>query len=296
MMKRSRKIVALLSVLAMALGAAVPTFAQAAADSPSVSYGNNESVGRFAELNGIKLYYETYGEGEPLLQLHANGGDIESMRPQLDFFATHYRVIAPDSRGHGKSEIGKGDLTYEQMAEDMNALLDQIGVKQVNILGWSDGGIVGLLLAIHHPEKVKKLAIMGANLNPNGAYDWAIATVSKQEKLIDALIAKGDESAPWETYKQHLGLMVRQPNMTLEQLKTIQAPTLVMAADKDVIRDDHTLEMFHALPNAHLCIFPGATHMIPREDSELFNQTVERFFSKAFTRPDTKKLFEKMTE
>ncbi len=256
-----------------------------------IPYGHNESAGRWQEVNGIKVYFETYGEGLPMLLLHGNGQGISSLGHQLKFFSAHYRVIAPDSRGHGQSEMGRGRLTYEQMSEDANALLDKLSLKQVYVMGWSDGGIVGLLLAINHPDKVAKLAIMGANLNPHGAYDWALDWVSQQEKSVDAMIAKGDKSQPWSIQKQHLNLLGKQPNISIKKLKRLSGPTLVMAADKDVIREEHTLQIFQALPKAHLCIFPGATHMIPWEDPGMFNQTVEKFFRDPFTRPDTKQLF-----
>jgi len=132
---------------------------------------------------------------------------------------------------------------------------------------------------------------MGANLDPDGAYDWAWAWVLQQEKEIDARLAKGDVSKPWSIYKQHVDLLGKQPKNPVEKLKSISAPTLVMAGDKDVIRDEHILQMFHALRKAHLCIFPGATHMIPEEDPDLFNQTVEKFFRKPYARPDTKWMF-----
>jgi pimeloyl-ACP methyl ester carboxylesterase len=257
-------------------------------------YGNNRGASAVEDVNGIKLYVETYGKGQPMLQIHGNGESIASMGHQIRFFSDRYRVIAADSRGHGKSEMGSGRLTYEQMAEDLNALLEKRGLKSVYVLGWSDGGILGLLLAIHHPDKVSRLAIMGANLNPAGAYDWANDLVAAKGKQIDQMIAKGDTSQPWARLKQYFDLLGKQPSISIAQLKTIEAPTLVMAGDRDVIRDGHTLEIFHGLPNAQLGIFPGATHMIPWQNPELFNRTVATFFAKPFTKPDTKDILSAM--
>ncbi len=257
-----------------------------------VPYGQNPAARSVVPVNGIRLYYETYGKGPTMLQIHGNGESIASLRNQIEFFASHYKVIAADSRGHGKSEMGEGRLTYENMAEDMNALLNALGEKRVYVLGWSDGGIVGLLLAIRHPEKVLKLAIMGANLEPSGACDWALRWVRKEEQQVDTMLASGDRSKPWAVRRQHLELLLHQPHITLDDLHKISAPTLVMAGDKDVIRLDHTITIFENLTNAHLCIFPGATHFIPREDPVVFDQTVGRFFSKPFSRPDTRSLFQ----
>jgi pimeloyl-ACP methyl ester carboxylesterase len=256
-----------------------------------IPYGQNPSAGQSVQLDGITLYFETYGKGLPMLQLHGNGQSISALGNQIKFFAAQYQVIVPDSRGHGRSEMGAGRLTYEKMADDANALLEKLGKKQVYVLGWSDGGIVGLLLAIRHPDKVARLAIMGANLEPAGAYDWARAWVAEQQGAVDAMLAKHDTSQPWGVQKQYLNLLGNQPHISVGQLKTISAPTLVMAGDRDVIRDDHTLLIFHALPKAHLCIFPGATHMIAWQDPERFNQTVEKFFREPFAQPDTRELF-----
>ncbi len=256
-----------------------------------VPYGNNPAAGARTDINGIKMYYETYGRGPAMLQIHGNGQSISSMGHQIAFFSPHYKVIVADSRGHGKSEIGAGRLTYEQMAEDLNMLLEKLEAKPVFVLGWSDGGIIGLLLAIRHPDKVGKLAIMGANLNPEGAYDWAFKWVVKEDKRAAAMIAKGDTSQPWSVMRQYFDLLARQPHIPVADLAKVKAPTLVMAGDKDVIRDDHTLQIFHGIPQAHLAIFPGATHMIPWQDHELFDHTVERFFNRPFTRPDTRDLF-----
>lgn len=257
----------------------------------AVPYGENAAVGKFAQLNGIRLYYEVYGDGPALLQIHGNGGSIAAMGNQIQFFAPHYKVIAADSRGHGKSEMGPGRLTYDQQAEDLNALLDRLQVKSVNVLGWSDGGIIGLLLAIHHPDKVAKLAIMGANLNPEGAYPWALEWVAKMNGTVDEKIAAGDKSQPWAVIKQQLGLLGTQPQIPVGDLAKITAPVLVMAGDKDVIRGEHTLQIFEHLAKAHLAIFPGSTHMIPWTNPALFNSTVANFLNQPFTRPDTRDIF-----
>lgn len=257
--------------------------------SQKLKYGSSPS-GKFAEINNIKLYYETYGSGKPLLIIHANGADIAAMSNQIKFFSTKYKVVVADSRGHGKSGMGTGRLTYEQMTEDINKLLEQLKLKSVYVLGWSDGGIIGLMLAINHPDKVEKLAIMGANINPQGAYDWALKFVDEQSKLVDEMIAKGDKSQNWETQKQHLDLLGKQPNIPATDLKKISVPTIVMAGDKDVIRAEHTIQIFDNIPNAHLCIFPGSTHMIPVENDRLFNRTVSNFLETPYKRPDTKNI------
>ena len=276
---------------AISLALALVAGAIAEPETPAAPYGKNPAAGAIVSVNGIRLYYETYGHGQPLLVIHGNAGSIADMAEQIRFFSGHYQVIAADSRGHGRSELGEGRLTYEQMADDLAELLRILNARQAYVLGHSDGGILGLLLAIHHPEYVGKLAVMGANVEPSGACDWAVAWVRSHDRFAAGRIAAGDRSAPWQLRRQYLDLLGNQPHIPLQDLAKITAPVLVMAGDKDVIRGEHTLTIFEHIPRAHLCIFPGATHLIPSEDPVLFNSTVERFFSHPFTRPDTKNYF-----
>src|ERR1700733_3131596 len=130
-------------------------------------YGHNPAAGHYLETRGFKLYYETYGQGAPLLLLHGNGGSISNMSNQIPYFAKDYKVIAIDTRAHGKSKNPSDSLTFEQIVDDFNALLDTLHLDSCYVIGWSDGGIDALLLAIRHPDKVKKMAFTGANLWPD---------------------------------------------------------------------------------------------------------------------------------
>jgi pimeloyl-ACP methyl ester carboxylesterase len=278
---------------ALACCAALPAGAAAApavAPPPAVVYGNNPAAAHSFVFDGARFYYETYGKGEPVLLIHGNGDSIGGLRGQIGEFAQHHRVIAMDSRGQGKSELGTVALTYEQMAEDTNALLEQLSLRHVRVLGWSDGGIIGLILAIRHPDKVGMLAVMGANLQPDGAYPWAVDGIVRVRERILARLPGARDPERLQLQLKLLDLLGNQPHIPLSDLATIQVPTLVMAGDRDVIRDDHTLAMFHALPRSQLAIFPGATHMIPQQDPVRFNRTVLEFFDRPFSMPDTKDL------
>ncbi len=257
-----------------------------------MNYGNDDSVGKLIKVNGIGMYYEVYGAGPPLLLIHGNGGDIASMSNQIDHFKSNYKVIVADSRGHGNSELGTDNLNYVQMADDWMALVNRLGLDSVSILGWSDGGIIGLLLAIKYPEKVTKLAAMGANLQPDkkAVRGWAVDWVGNLSKFIDQKIAEEDNSKDWFVIKQQMGLLRTQPNIPLEDLKKITAPVLLLSGDNDIIKEEHTVEMYQNIPNAQMCIFPGETHFIPSTDPVLFNMMVDRFLSKPFTRPTSKEL------
>ncbi len=257
------------------------------------NFGENTQLGKYAEVNGIQMYYEVYGKGDPLVLIHGSGQSIEAMRYQIRHFASNYRILVADSRAHGKSGTGKGRLTYEQMADDWAALMDIVNMEAANIVGWSDGGNISLLLAIHHPDKVGKLAVMGANLQPDSSavYPWAGEWVAKESKKIENMITTGDKSQDWNRLKQQFGLLREQPTISLAALQGISLPVLVMAGDRDIIRTEHTVLMFENLPNAQLAIFPGETHFAPHNHPQIFNATVGAFLRNPFSKPDTRDLF-----
>ena len=253
-------------------------------DEQEIEYGNNKLAGKYVKVNNIKMYYETYGSGPPLILIHGNMGGIGEMGYQIPYFADQYRIIAADSREHGKSSGDGRRLTYEEMASDWAALLDRLEISSANIIGWSDGGIIGLLLAINYPEKVKKLAICGTNLQPDSTAvnNWALDWLNDALKKVDENIKKNDTTQNWQLLSKYYDLLVNQPNIPLEDLHKIKAPTLVMAGDRDIIREEHTVSIYRNIPNSRLCIFPSSTHQIPVEDSDLFNYVVSRFFDEPY--------------
>jgi pimeloyl-ACP methyl ester carboxylesterase len=248
-------------------------------------YGSNPGVGRTFTHDGIKLYYEVYGVGEPLLLVHGNGGSIANFKAQIDYFRKRYEVIAMDSRDQGKSGDSPDNITYEKMTDDLAALLDHLNTGPVNVLGWSDGGIEALLLGIRHPAKVKKIAAMAANLNPSeqAIYPEVFAAF---KSMLDSMPAAAKETPEGKRELKVAQMLFDEPHIEANALQAILAPTLVLASDHDVIRDEHTLEIYHHLPNSQLCIFPDATHMIPYDDPPRFNATVDRFFRTPFVKKD----------
>ncbi len=272
---------------------AASAFAQEVKKTFSTPYGDNAAAGQYVKVNGIRMYYETYGAGMPMVLIHGNGGNIASMASQIEYFKSKYKVIVADSRAQGRSEEGSGRLTYEQITDDWASLLESLHIDSAFFIGWSDGGIESLLMAIRHPEKVKMMAVMGANLQPDSSavYPWAVRWVQQTAAFMDSMIAKKDTAYNYGTGKKLFDLLGNQPHILLAQVKTIQAPTLVLAGDKDVIKEEHTLQIYQNLQKAWLCIFPGGTHMMPQTDPRLFNETVEKFFSKPYHRPDTKDFF-----
>ena len=142
-------------------------FATAYSQNKKIPYGRNDSVGKYYEVRGIKMYTEVYGSGKPLLLIHGNGGNIGAFGKIIPYFAKKYRVIAVDSRAHGRTRDDKDSLSFEMMADDFDGLLTAMHIDSAYVLGWSDGGINALVLAMRHPNKVIKLASTGANLWPD---------------------------------------------------------------------------------------------------------------------------------
>ena len=248
-------------------------------------YGRNPAVGKYADIRGFKMYYETYGKGEPLLIIHGNGGSINNFVYQIPYFAKNYQVIIADSRAQGKSIDPSDSLSYEMMTDDLNALLETLHVKQAYVIGWSDGGINGLLLAIRHPDKVKKLAVTGANLTPDTSavdpwvYNWAM-TANKQ--LTDSLKRAKNPSPELKTEVKLYHLLSYEPHITLAQLHTITCPTLVIGGDHDVLKPEHTMLIAHNIPNSYLWIIPNSGHSTPIFKNDQFNQVVGDFFAQPF--------------
>ncbi|MEP1472500.1 MAG: alpha/beta hydrolase [Halieaceae bacterium] len=263
---------------------------QVFAESDASGYGSNPDRGGYADINGIKMYYEVYGEGEPMALIHGSGQDISAMSNQIEYFSDKYQVVVADSRAHGKSGLGEGELTYIQMADDWADLFRHLKLSPVKVVGWSDGGNIGLRMAVDHPEVIGKVATMGANLQPDesAVQPWAVAWVKEASAEVDTMLKAGDTSQNWQVQAEHLRLLREQPDMSLEELASIKVPVLVMAGDSDVIRDEHTVLMYQNIEQAHLAIFPGQTHFTPESDPVLFNSTVDKFMSNPYSRPTTK--------
>lgn len=259
--------------------AETPT-AETSAAAP-IAYGDNAAASGTFTHDGVTFYYETYGEGEPLLVIHGNGGSIGSLGAQIDHFKASRRVIAMDSRGQGKSGEAASPLTFEQMADDQAALLDHLKAGPADVVGWSDGGIEALLMGMRHPDKVKKLVAMAANLNPT---DKALYpdTIAMIKEGIAGIPAEARETPEGKKALKVTELMLAHPNIPLSELAKVMAPTLVISGDHDVVRLDHTLAIFEALPNAELAVLPSSTHVVPISNPELFNATVERFLKAEF--------------
>ncbi len=250
-------------------------------------YGNNKTVGEFVDINGAKIYYEEYGQGEPLLLIHGNSGSIIWMGNQIDYFKKKYRVIIADSRGQGKSELKTDSLTYNQIAKDWEGLAKHLKLDSLSIIGWSDGGIVGLKMGINNNIKIKKIVSMAANLRPDSTavHPWVIDLIKKEFDEIKLKIKEDDKTQNWNLKKQLLGLTRVQPNIPKSALSKIKTKVLIVAGDEDGIKSEHSIEIYKNLQKAQLCIMPGETHFTPSSNPELFNSIADKFLSEPFKRP-----------
>lgn len=253
-------------------------------DQKVIDYGNNKDVGNFISINGDKQYFEIYGQGTPLVLIHGNGGNIGYMKPQIEFFAKKYKVIVMDCRGRGKSELGKDSLTYKQITKDIVGILDYLQLDSTYVVGRSDGGIIALLMAIHHPEKVKKIVSFAANLTPDtlALYPSFYNEVINDRKLADEMLAKKDNTQNWKVMQQRNRMMEFQPHISASDLQKIKCPVLVMSTDRDIIREEHTVYIYKNIVKANLCILTGENHSVSKNNPDLFNTIVQKYLDETY--------------
>lgn len=219
------------------------------------------------------LYYTEKGFGTPLVLLHGNGENGEYFKNQIDYFAKKYRVIAVDTRGHGKSPRGNKPFRLEIFADDLKSFLDENNLKRVNLLGFSDGGNIAIIFTLKYPDYVNKLAVNGANLFPSGLKAGFLLPV----KLLYGLFyfpARFNKKV--KRRLELLALMAKEPDILPEQLNDIKCPVLVMAGTRDLIKEKHTRLIAGSVPNSRLCFLKG-DHSIAKTNSLEYNKTVEKF-------------------
>lgn len=272
----NRTILLLLLLTSLALAACQPI--QRPAES-------SEAVGQMAEINGVQIYYEVHGSGPILILLHGGLGNAGYWYNQIPVLAKDYTVVAMDSRGHGRSTFDDVQISYSVMAADVLALMDLLKIDKADIVGWSDGGIIGIDLAIHHPERLNKVVAFGANYNPSGV-NPDIGTNERFNAYIEQ--AAGDyqklaaDPSKWDAFLANISNMwATEPNYTPEQLGTITTPILVLdGEEEEAILTEHTVEMQSLIPGSELHLIPGTGHFAMWEKPEEFNQIILDYLAK----------------
>jgi pimeloyl-ACP methyl ester carboxylesterase len=175
------------------------------------------------------------------------------------------------------------------MTKDVAALMEQLDFRSAHIVGRSDGGILALLMGIHFPEKVKKIAAFGANISPEANALYSSTAEEKHLKHAEEMIRANDTAQNWVLVRELKSLLVNQPHISRKDLGKIKCPVLILSSDRDLIREEHTLLIYRSIPRSNLCIFPNETHWITRENPALFNSTVAKFLTDDFRGDEMRK-------
>jgi pimeloyl-ACP methyl ester carboxylesterase len=285
-MRHIRLLLCLLSFVAMGPLARAESPWNVLPPTPSLPKAAHSS---YAPLNGIKIWYAVFGHGQPVILLHGGLANSNYWGNQVPALAKHYQVIVMDSRGHGRSTRNDRPYGYDLMASDVVALMDYLKIQKAAIVGWSDGAILGLDIAIHHPERLTKLFAFAANSDPSG-----VADISKSD-VFNAYIARAEKeyehlSATPTQYKAFLDqigkMWATQPNFTEAQLRGITTPTWIVDADHDeAIKRENTEYMAKMILNSGLLLQPEVSHFSFLQDPQQFTNDVLHFLQRV---PDAK--------
>ena len=245
-------------------------------------------MGEYVDVGGHKTWYDTAGEGDPLLLMHGGMCTNDLWGAQLPALSERFHVFAPERRGHGHTPDVEGPLRYSDMASDTIGFLDTVVRGPAHLVGWSDGGIVCLLVAVARPDLVRKLVAISANAKPA-----AIATVpaftemgetppdDPSMEMFRSLHAASSPDGPehWPVFLEKYFAMVAsdEPDIGPEELARIEVPTLIVSGDDDVVTLEHTIDLYRTIPRSELAVVPGTSHALPLEKSELVNRLVLDF-------------------
>ena len=239
----------------------------------------------YAPVNGIEMYYAIYGSGEPLILLHGGLGHSDVWGNQIPELAKTYKVIALDSRGHGRSSRNADPYSYALMAKDVVAAMDYLKIDKASILGWSDGGIIGLDIAMNHPDRLNRLYAFGANTNVAGLkpnIDKNATFNAYIERMAGDYARLSKTPTEFEAFVTQIAQMwATQPDYKPDQLAKITTPVAISDGEHDeAIRQEHNVEMAKAIPGAELIILPGVSHFAFWQKPDEFNTAVVEYLAK----------------
>jgi pimeloyl-ACP methyl ester carboxylesterase len=256
-----------------------------------INYGSNN--GKYLTIRGTKVYYEEYGTGTPLLMLHGGFGNISDFKKCIPDLSKIFRVIIPDAPGQGLSDFPDSPLSYHLKALYFSILIDQLNLDSTFVLGWSDGGNEGLLLANYRPDKIKKLLVSGANYKSTGIKGWEMMDTERADTtilnpawvqknwtyIIDTYI-KLSPNHDWKRYFQEMGkAWTADEYFPKSILEAINIPVLVVYGDHDDISLAHGIEIKNAIRKSQFCILPNTSHFVFDEKSDLIVKIAIDFFA-----------------
>lgn len=253
----------------------------------NIPYGSNN--GKYQNVNGVKLYYEEYGKGTPLLLIHGGLSSIEGLASLIPELSKKFRVIAVDCPGQGRSEQAS-HLSYQLMSDYFSKMIDLLKFDSVYVFGYSDGGNVALLMAADRPDKVKKAAAFAAASNTSGYYPYVTTalsqlspeTIEKQYQWwLDPHLERTPQKDKWKKFIQDFAMMCTTPEIVSEsKLKSIRTKVLIVQGDNDIVKPEHAVELHQSIKGSQFCIIPAASHFVLFEKPELLNLIAIEFFEK----------------
>lgn len=244
----------------------------------------------YVQLGEVETWYETWSpdadaggaEAEPLVLLHGGMSDGSAWGANAPAFAERYRVFAPDRRGHGKTPDLDAPFGYDAMAGETIAFMEEVVRSPAHVVGWSDGGNVGLLVALRRPDLVRRLVLVGANFHHDGLMpeldlsDGPDAPEAQMLKMMYEVVAV--DPGHWLTFFEKTArLWAEEPTLAVEDLKGVESPTLVLVGDDDGIYWEHTLALYQGIADSQLAVMPGTSHICALEKPALFNELVLAF-------------------
>lgn len=252
---------------------------------------SDTAQGQYFKSDDVQLHYKVQGKGSDyLILLHGSLEAMQNWDRQINDFAKRYRVVTLDNRGHGKSGFTDRRMDYVLLSEDVLNLMIHLKIDSAHIVGFGDGGIIGLRLASSHPEKVRKLIAIGANYK----VDTSVVYHEVLEK-----VKEWDENKIYQYMRNNFRgyknfsliaqftqrmktMLLTEPNMTLADLKKIKCPTLFITGDHDIIKLSHTSEMYENVQQGYLSVISGTKHYPQKEKPELVNAIILEFLNKKF--------------
>ena len=253
-------------------------------------------TGKYIEANGLRVYYQVYGESEPLLLLHGGTATSQSWASHLPAFAEQFRVFAPDSRGHGRTDNPTGKFGYRMMADDVAALIDALGLRRPLILGYSDGAQIALEIGIRYPGLAQALVLGGTQFKFSEAYledaRTLLGIAESEEMDPEKLERKHPEWVAylreahrhvygpeyWKTYVKKIAALWLTPlHYAPEDLAAVTEPVLLLVGDRDGVATEESIELFRLLPNAELAVAPASDHGFIEAKAGLFDALVLDF-------------------